>query len=156
MRSHPIVSPMLEAVDSDLESYDIWMRLRGWPGGWNRISVLYAREGFMRAEQGKPPTATSGGDLDSNDAYLLGHQLARDLRSDGPLYRIGAVLPTSGQVELAVRMADALCWVWFVHHHATRSTGGAVPVHDDGQASLPESLHEGEKGVIDSDPSTAV
>jgi hypothetical protein len=161
MRSHPIVSPMLEAIDHDLESFDIWMMLRGWPGAWNRISVLYAREGFMRAERRKPPTATSGGEADSNDAYLLGHQLARDLRSDGPLYRIGAVLPTSAQEDHAVRLADALCWAWFIHHHAERAALGApLPDAAELRQSLPESLHEpigaGVSGVIDSSPPPTV
>jgi len=122
------IQAVRSAILEDADGFEVWMKLRGWPGGWeSKRTVSYARQGFLRAQQGERP-GTVHGNEEADDAYLLGHQLCRDMRSDGPLRAIteklasdmGAELPEEGawSMHFTRREAGAICYGWFVAAHA--------------------------------------
>jgi hypothetical protein len=134
-----------DAIQTDSRGWTVWNSFRGFPGDWPKKAITCARIGFMRAQAHKP-AARVHNDPTGDDAYLLGHQLCRDLREDGPQHRIGAALREALANEDGAfedHAASAIVYAWFIFERedylapaTARDT--RLPRRRGGQGAMPD------------------
>jgi len=104
------------------------MDKRDWPGGWNKQGLGWCAEGFLWAQEHQPIPIDHSCASSNLAAYYHGHQLARDLRRDGPLWFIGIHLGTEdADTKLDPRQARAFVWCLFIELRDTRLGPDAPP-----------------------------
>ena len=101
-----------ECIQADKRGYLVWMSQRSFPGGWSKRPLVACCYGFKVAQNLYPPAKNKNISPEADDAYLLGHQLCRDLREDGPMHPIGK--ETGNPNKLSREEVQALMHVWFI------------------------------------------
>ena len=84
MLENPRLAIVRHAILNNAEAFRSWHARHGNPGGWNRHSLTWCTQGFIKAFEGTPVAANLASTRELEGCFRLGWMLGDDLADSGP------------------------------------------------------------------------